>query len=71
MTSFKDTIYRVAQTLRADGVILLVSGDTRFYREDLSPLPDVKEGEPGWTAIQALLTARKVVARYAVFISIK
>ncbi|KAG9008864.1 hypothetical protein FRB94_012833 [Tulasnella sp. JGI-2019a] len=57
VNNFQDLIHRLAQTLRADGAILLVGGDYRLYREDLSPSPMVQEGEPGWTASQAIFTA--------------
>ncbi|KAG8884541.1 hypothetical protein FRB99_004517 [Tulasnella sp. 403] len=46
-----------AQTLRADGVLLLVAGAYQLYDEQRVPLPVVSEGEPGWTACQTLLSA--------------
>ncbi|KAG8887459.1 hypothetical protein FRB98_009603 [Tulasnella sp. 332] len=63
VTNFQDLLHRLAQTLRADGAILLAGGDYHFYGEDLAPLPVVKEGEPGWSASQALLSAIHTVGK--------
>ncbi|KIO17101.1 hypothetical protein M407DRAFT_246848 [Tulasnella calospora MUT 4182] len=54
--NYKDTIHRVAQTMRSGGVLLLSSGAYSFFDENRQPLPVVGEGQPGWTACQALLT---------------
>lgn len=64
INNFQDLLHRLAQTLRADGAILLAGGDFHFYGEDLKPLPVVREGEPGWSASQALLSAIHTVGKY-------
>ncbi|KAG8962342.1 hypothetical protein FRC03_004319 [Tulasnella sp. 419] len=52
---YRGLLYRVAQILRTNGVLLVVVGDLRLYQHDRTPFPvDVKEGDPGWCATQAL-----------------
>lgn len=74
INNFQDLLHRLAQTLRADGAVLLAGGDYHFYGEDLKPLPVVKEGEPGWSACQALLWAIHTVGKCVLlfpFISVR
>ncbi|KIO21321.1 hypothetical protein M407DRAFT_245511 [Tulasnella calospora MUT 4182] len=53
---YKNTIHRIAQTLRSGGVLLLPSSAYNFFDENRQALPVVEEGQPGWTACQDLLT---------------
>ncbi|KAG8907422.1 hypothetical protein FRC01_007691, partial [Tulasnella sp. 417] len=50
---FKALLHNVAQTLRSQGVILLVSPILRFYSETKELLQDQVEGMPGWSAMAA------------------
>ncbi|KAG8951249.1 hypothetical protein FRC04_006488 [Tulasnella sp. 424] len=53
--NYKDTIHRVAQTMRSGGVLLLSAGSYSFFDERREPLPLVEEGQPGWSACQTLI----------------
>ncbi|KAG8934659.1 hypothetical protein FRC02_009486 [Tulasnella sp. 418] len=58
INDYEDLIYRVAQILRTNGVLLMASGGDQLYGEDRKPLPqEVAEGQPGWCAAQALFSA--------------
>ncbi|KAG8922886.1 hypothetical protein FRC02_011549, partial [Tulasnella sp. 418] len=58
ITNFENFLYRVAQILRTNGVLLLVGGDHQLYMENRSPFPtDSQEGRQGWCATQALFWA--------------
>ncbi|KAG8956776.1 hypothetical protein FRC04_000254 [Tulasnella sp. 424] len=51
---FKGALYNVAQTLRLQGVILLVSPSALIYSEKKESLDNQEEGKPGWSAMRAL-----------------
>ncbi|KAG8956778.1 hypothetical protein FRC04_000256 [Tulasnella sp. 424] len=51
---FKGALHNVAQTLRPQGVILLVSPAPSIYSEKKESLENQEEGKPVWSAMQAL-----------------
>ncbi len=59
---FKGALHNVAQTLRPQGVILLVSPATWTYSEKKESLENQEEGKPGWSAMQALNEAARLSA---------
>ncbi|KAG8904779.1 hypothetical protein FRB99_001211 [Tulasnella sp. 403] len=62
--NFRETIHNVAQTLRPDGVLILVSGGGQCWTEHKQAFPVVNEGQPGWSATQAVFsTAKQLTAR--------
>ncbi|KAG8907423.1 hypothetical protein FRC01_007692 [Tulasnella sp. 417] len=54
---FKGLLHNVAQTLRPQGVILLVSPHSKVYSETKENLNEKDEGTPGWCAVAALANA--------------
>ncbi|KAG8893893.1 hypothetical protein FRC00_009867 [Tulasnella sp. 408] len=54
---FKALLRNVAQTLRPQGVILLVSPTVRIYSETKESLEYHDEATPGWSAMAALNAA--------------
>ncbi len=66
---YRDTLLRVAQVLRPDGVLLLACASYSFFDEHRRPFASTKEGEAGWTASQTLFSAVYDMARCVRFAS--
>ncbi|KAG8926762.1 hypothetical protein FRC02_008690 [Tulasnella sp. 418] len=63
ITDYEGLIHSVAQILRTNGVLLMVSGDNQLFSENRTPMPtNVQEGQPGWCATQALFIAAQRTA---------
>ncbi|KAG8956777.1 hypothetical protein FRC04_000255 [Tulasnella sp. 424] len=60
---YKGTLHNVAQTLRPQGVILLVSPGAGIYSEKKQSLESQEEGKPVWSAMQALNQATRLSSR--------
>jgi hypothetical protein len=60
---YHDTLLRMAQVLRPDGVLLLTCASYSFFDEHRRPLASANEGEAGWTASQTLFSAVYDMAR--------
>ncbi|KAG8940610.1 hypothetical protein FRC03_005297 [Tulasnella sp. 419] len=51
----EDLLYRIPETLRPNGILLLTTGYSTLDLEDKQPVQDdVNEGEPGWSALLAI-----------------
>ncbi|KAG8910584.1 hypothetical protein FRC02_007112 [Tulasnella sp. 418] len=54
--SEKDLAYQVPRILRPNGLLMKVDVEPRLFLADQTPCPmDIKEGEPGWCATQAII----------------
>jgi len=62
--SYEDFINSAGEILRTGGVLLLVSGDNQLYAEDKSKLPNVEEGEPGYSATTKIFLGVEEAAGY-------